>query len=64
MSKIAKEQKIPITGGNSVNDVMGFAKQGLALAFHHGIPDACPAFFYWNTENWKPLKNVRIIDKL
>lgn len=56
MSKIAKEQKIPITGGNSVNDVMGFAKQGLALAFHHGIPDACPAFFYWNTENWKPLK--------
>lgn len=56
MNRIAKEQKIPVTGGDSVNDIMGFAEQGLALAFHHGIPDACPAFFYWNTDNWKPLK--------
>lgn len=39
-----------------VNDVQGFGRQGLALAFSHGIPDACPAFFYWETETWKPLK--------
>lgn len=57
MYRIAKEQNIPVTEGDSVNDMKGFGKQGLALAFHHGIPDACPAFFYWNTENWKPLKN-------
>ena len=56
MNRIAKEQKIPVTGGDSVNDIMGFAEQGLALAFHHGIPDACPAFFYWDTASWKPLK--------
>lgn len=52
MSRIAKEQNIPYTG---VNDIKGFAKQGLALAFSHGIPDACSAFFYWNTSTWKPL---------
>ena len=56
LSRIAKEQKIPITGGNHVNDMQGFGQQGLTLAFHHGIPDACPAFFYWNTATWKPLK--------
>lgn len=56
MSRIAKEQNIPVTDGDSVNDMQGFAEQGLSLAFHHGIPDACPAFFYWDTPNWKPLK--------
>ena len=56
MSRIAKEQKIPMTDGRCVNDMKGFAEQGLAVAFHHGIPDACPAFFYWETPNWKPLK--------
>lgn len=56
MMRIAKEQNIPVKDGHHVNDIQGFGKQGLALAFHHGIPDACPAFFYWNTDNWKPLK--------
>ncbi len=56
MERVANEQKIPITGGDDVNDVCGFGQQGLALAFSHGIPDACPAFFYWNTASWKPLK--------
>lgn len=56
MERIAKEQHIPITRGTSVNDIQGFAQQGLSLAFNHGIPDACPAFFYWNTSTWKPLK--------
>lgn len=36
-------------------DTMGFHKQGLALAFEHGMPDACPPIFYWETANWKPL---------
>ncbi|MCH5263717.1 MAG: hypothetical protein J1F42_12455 [Lachnospiraceae bacterium] len=56
LNRIAEEQEIPIKGGNHVNDVRGFGEQGLALAFHHGIPDACPAFFYWKTDTWKPLK--------
>ena len=33
----------------------GFDSQGLALAFHHGIPDASLPIFYWKTEDWKPL---------
>lgn len=56
MDRIANEQNIPKTGGLHVNDMQGFAKQGLTLAFSHGIPDACPAFFYWDTATWKPLK--------
>ena len=56
MNRIASEQNIPIKNGNHVNDMQGFAQQGLSLAFSHGIPDACPAFFYWNTATWKPLK--------
>ncbi|MCK6144956.1 phosphoribosyltransferase-like protein [Prevotella intermedia] len=56
MKRIAQEQGIPITNGNDVNDMKGFWEQGLSLAFHHGIPDACPAFFYWDTPSWKPLK--------
>lgn len=56
MERIADEQGIPKRGGNHVNDMMGFGAQGLAIAFSHGIPDACPAFFYWETTTWKPLK--------
>ena len=56
MYKVAREQGIPVTDGDHVNDVRGFGEQGLTLAFSHGIPDACPAFFYWETANWKPLK--------
>lgn len=56
MLRIAKEQKIPVTKGQHVNDIHGFGSQGLALAFNHGIPDACSAFFYWETSTWKPLK--------
>ena len=56
MIRIANEQKIPITNGEKDVDMQGFGEQGLALAFSHGIPDACPAFFYWETSTWKPLK--------
>lgn len=54
-NKICRQENIPLTGGNNVNDGKGFCEQGLAIAFSHGIPDACPAFFYWNSETWKPL---------
>lgn len=46
---------IPDTGGADVIDVKGYDKQGLALAFEHGMPDACPPFFYWESAEWKPL---------
>lgn len=53
---VAVKENIPMECGNNVNDMLGFGRQGLALAFNHGIPDACPAFFYWDTDTWKPLK--------
>lgn len=56
LDKIANKEGIPQEYGGNQNDKWGFAAQGLALAFSHGIPDACPAFFYWNTKTWKPLK--------
>lgn len=40
-----------------MNDEKGFNKQGLAIAFEHGTPDAIPALFYWETEDWTPLIN-------
>ena len=39
-----------------VYSIKGFLNQGLALGFSHGIPDACPAFFYVKKDNWVPLK--------
>ena len=56
LSRVANAEGIPNTRGKHVNDMLGFGCQGLALAFSHGIPDACPAFFYWETATWKPLK--------
>lgn len=51
----SNELGIPSTNGRSVNDEKGFNKQGLAIAFEHGAPDAIPAIFYWEAENWTPL---------
>jgi hypothetical protein len=51
----SNELGIPSTDGRHVNDEKGFGKQGLAIAFEHGIPDAIPAIFYWETDNWIPL---------
>ena len=51
------ELGIPETNGNNVIDIKGYREQGLALAFAHGIPDACPPIFYWETSSWKPLMN-------
>ena len=47
--------KIPHTGGANPIDFKGYQEQGLAIAFEHGMPDACPPIFYWETANWKPL---------
>ncbi len=35
--------------------IRGLHGQGLAIAFGHGIPDACPPFFYWDQNGWTPL---------
>lgn len=35
--------------------IRGLQQQGLAIAFGHGIPDACPPFFYWDQNGWTPL---------
>lgn len=51
----SEELGIPNTGGASVIDIKGYDKQGLALAFEHGMPDACPPIFYWESADWKPL---------
>lgn len=55
LKRVANKEDIPQSDGMSVNDIFGFNRLGLALAFYHGIPDACPAFFYWETPTWKPL---------
>ena len=54
--RVAAQEGIPNTRGAHVNDILGFGEQCLSLAFSHGIPDACSAFFYWETATWKPLK--------
>lgn len=55
LTRINERLHIPNTGGDKVIDAKGFHEQGLALSFAHGMPDACPPFFYWETETWKPL---------
>ncbi len=49
------ELGIPDTNGMKTNDMRGYRKQGLAIAFQHGIPDACLPIFTVETLNWKPL---------
>lgn len=51
-----KSLTIGIPDDNTVCSVKGFNGQGLALGFSNGIPDACPGFFFKETENWVPLK--------
>ena len=46
---------IPFTNGEHIIDVKGYGEQGLAIAFEHCLPDACPPIFYWETDEWKPL---------
>lgn len=53
----SRELGIPENGDISIK---GFCDQGLALAFSHGIPDACPALFFWESENWRPLKKKHL----
>lgn len=46
---------IPNNNGRKPVDVYGFGKQGLAIGFETGPPDAVPAFFYWCDNGWTPL---------
>ena len=57
LRRVAIKEGFPLTGGSVVDDVQGFCRQGLALAFDHCIPDACPSIFYKETDTWKPLKS-------
>ncbi len=52
---LRKSAELGIKNNNSVVSAKGFRGQGLAIAFEHGIPDAVPAFFYWESDNWVPL---------
>lgn len=40
--------------------VRGYRAQGLALAFYDSVPDAIPAIFYWDKNNWKPLVHRKL----
>ena len=40
--------------------VRGYWGQGLALAFYDSVPDAIPAIFYWDKNNWKPLVHRKV----
>lgn len=55
-----KSFAIGIEDDNSVCSVKGFNGQGLALGFSNGIPDACPGFFFKETEEWVPLKKKHL----
>lgn len=52
---IRKSTELGIKDDNSEVSVRGFGGQGLTIAFEHGAPDAIPAFFYWEDNNWMPL---------
>ena len=52
----SKELGIPMSNDLDPRYWMGLKSQGLALAFEHGMPDACPSFFYWHVPGkWNPL---------
>ena len=52
----SKELGIPTKDDCDPRNWMGLRNQGLALAFEHGMPDACPSFFYWHEQGkWNPL---------
>lgn len=51
----SREVRIPYDNMNNPLYIKGFRSQGLAVAFGHGIPDACPPFFYWDQNGWTPL---------
>ncbi len=53
--KKSRELGIPFSNGRKTIDVRGYKKQGLALSFEHGTPDATLPIFYWKDEGWTPL---------
>lgn len=51
-----KSHSIGITDEKGQVSIRGFGGQGLAFAFSHCIPDACPAIFFVKKNGWVPLK--------
>lgn len=51
-----KSLSLGITEEKGQVSIRGFGAQGLALAFSHCIPDACPAIFFVKKNGWVPLK--------
>lgn len=54
LRNVSERACIPDTDGNE-DDWRGFHKLGLAVAFHHSVPDATLPLFTWNLNGWKPL---------
>ena len=54
---LRKSREVGIPEDDITNElyIKGYYAQGLAIAFEHGIPDACPPFFYWDKNGWTPL---------
>lgn len=55
LERISKRAGIPDNNGN-VNDWRGFNKLALTISFKHTIPDATLPIFYWEKNDWQPLK--------
>ena len=55
LERKSKELGIPETKGMLTTDMKGYKNQGLAIAFQHGMPDACLPIFTKETLDWKPL---------
>jgi len=51
-----KSLSLGITAEKGQVSIRGFGGQGLAVAFSHCIPDACPAIFFVKKNGWVPLK--------
>lgn len=53
--RISKQEGFENTNGIAADDERGYRQQGLAIAFKHGIPDACPPLFHSESDIWKPI---------
>lgn len=51
----SKSRQLGIPDNNSEVSLKGFGKQGLAISFEHGPPDAISALFFYKEKKWIPL---------
>jgi hypothetical protein len=54
VEQVSRRAQIPDSDGD-VGDWRGYKKQGLCLAFNHGMPDASLPIFSWSKNGWNPL---------